>query len=412
MTIDEFLQKRDPEGKTHPSSAYDANLKGLNGIWLDIGFSVDSGGNRFAIKALWGDPKNGIVFRDIEQDRTVAVLKDGVLYRDRFVQVPNEFRSAQSGKWESLSMKEEREVKYPHLFEPKQDNRAKYPLVLRRIRVKGESFELRAQSQPQPDKRDTLVILNNDGDIVAVGSDEWGATLLQVAQEYRGKGLGKLLAQVWYEFNPNSRSGGFTPAGRANAIAAWEQRVREWLSRGWYSQLVREGQLTRARVNQILAGLSKRSRRDVDVTQEPVKHEPDLRIYIDENEAGFVLYDARFLEKPEEKYILGYGFMRNSTAHGWFFYRLEYEPKYREFVTAIALQLARDAKEPIYVADVPGDIVEWQLVPGAAYKDGYVTLEKDLISLRKYAQFERKMRNDPYQQRRYSLLEFAESKWA
>jgi GNAT superfamily N-acetyltransferase len=411
LTIREFLRLRDPDEKAHPSDAYDASLKSLNDKTWVVGWAEDWRGKRLTVAAPWGDAAKGLVFRSEPEGQTVAVLKDGVLYRDRFVKIrPGFFESAER-QWRPLQIAEEREVKYPQELEPREDQRSKYPHLLQRVRVGGESFELRAEREPDPDQRNTIVVVNSKNELVAIGSDEWGATLLQVAREYRGRGLGKLLAQVWYEYNPNSKSGGFTAAGKANAIAAWEQRVRKWLALGWYSEMVRAGRLTKSRVNEILAGLSKGGKIAPSIPVEPVSSVPDLRIYVDDGGVAFVLYDARFLDDPDERYILGHGFLRDTKTHGVFFYRIEYEPKYAEFVSAIGLQLARDFGAPLYVDAPPADIFDWKLVPFARYNNGYVTLSQDVLSLRDFAKLERRLRHDPYRQRQFSLLEVADAKW-
>lgn len=413
LTVDEFLRQRNPEEKLHPSEAYQTDLKKLNDALYPIGSTEDSRWRPIVVEALRGDARLGIVFRIKETEEVVAVLKDGVLYRDRFVKLRPEFRSfGPRGDWTRLSFQQEVEVKYPSQFVPKEDSRKQFSFVLRRVKVKGEDFEVRSERLPQSDQRDTLAVLNDRGDIVARGDDEWGATLLRVAEEYRGRGLGKLLAQVWYEINPSSKSGGFTSAGRSNAAAAWEQRVREWLSRGWYSELVRAGRMSRERVQQILSGLTSGGK-VASFLPEPkgAEQEPDLRLYVDEDRVAFVLYDARFLEDQNDSFILGYGFLRDTEEHGSFFYRIEYEPGYRELVSAIGLQLAHDAGDPLYVDAPPADLIEWQVVPHAKYSGGYVTLDRDILSLRKLAAAEKRLRKDPYNEKRDALVEAAEYKW-
>jgi hypothetical protein len=413
LTVGEFLRQRDPEEKLHPSEAYQTDLKNLNNSLYHIGSTEDSRRRRIAVEALDRGAQSGIVFRVNETGEVVAVLKDGVLYRDRFLKLRPEFcTSGPLGDWKRISFQQEVEVKYPSQFVPKEDRRKQFPFVLRRVKVKGEGFEFRSERPPQTDKRDTIAVLNDHGDIVARGDDEWGATLLRVAEEYRGRGLGKLLAQVWYEINPSSKSGGFTPAGRANAAAAWEQRVREWLSRGWYSELVRSGRMSRDRARQILSGLTSGGK-VVSFLPEPIaaEREPDLRLYVDEDGVAFVLYDARFLEDQNDLFILGYGLLRDTEEHGTFFYRIEYEPGYRELVSAIGLQLAHDAGDPLYVDAPPADLIEWEVVPHAKYREGYVTLDRDILSLRKLAAVEKRLRKDPYNEKRDALVEAAEYKW-
>jgi GNAT superfamily N-acetyltransferase len=310
----------------------------------------------------------------------------------------------------------ERETKYPERLLETDDksNRQRYGVVLRRFVIGGHRMELRAESQPAYDGMDTIVVLDGMGQIAARGDNEWGATLLRVAKEYRGIGLGRVLARAWYDINPSSVSGGFTSAGRRNAVSAWETRVREFLANGWYSALVRAGRMEKSRVDEILSGLSKK--RPSDFLEMPADQgERRSLVYVDDDGIAFVLYDARFLDEPDEKWILAYGFLRESSGHGAYFYRMEYEPDVELVATAIALQLARDNGEQLYVGSAPGDMVPWELIPEAVEEhDGHIEIVRDLIPLRTMARQERSVRGprDPYGQRRDELLELAESKWS
>lgn len=432
MTAAEFRNLRNPEGKYHEAGAYESTIESLNDnrFYFVGSVSVDARKPNLIVLGdhRWSEaaPVDELIYRDRESDKTVAVLRDGVLYRDRFYRgrhgnFPRHYNAdGPRGGLVEVGPFVEKEVKDPEsyaqdLIRQADQNLARYPHLLQRIVRGGERLEVRSKVPPRPDKLDTIVFLNRDKLVVARGLDEWGATLLQVAEEYRGKGLGTALAEIWYEINPQSESGGFTRAGAANARRAWESRVRLFSERGWYSALVRAGRLSAERVRKITSGLGARR-----ATESPFVHEgseaekPDLRVYVDEDGVAFVLYDARFLDEPDERYIHGYGFLRDTEEHGTFFYRIEYDPAYRVLATAIGLQLARDAGEPVYVADVPGDLVEWELIPEARRKGDHVSLTQDILPLRTLAASERKARRkvDPYGQKVSELLETAESKWA
>jgi hypothetical protein len=226
--------------------------------------------------------------------------------------------------------------------------------------------------------------------------------------------MGRLLARFWYEFNPSSSSGGFTAAGRANALAAWEDRVRDFQARGWYTELVREGRLTPARVRTIVAGLTKRRGASTLPAAVAEAARKDIRVFVDEDNVSFVVYDARYLLDQDEEYLLGYGFFRDRWNGDTFLYRIEYEPAYRVLVTSIALQMARDNGDEVYIGEKPSDVVEWEGVPHVRKRGDYLTLTQDVFPVKEAARLERILRKraDPHGEMEYLLLEGAEAKWA
>ena len=423
LTLDNFLRMRNPSDKYHEADSYSATIASLNPMEGSyIGSTIPRGSASMGDRPLdvYQADDNFLLFKKPGTQDIVAVLQNGVLYRDRFYKLPRFYYVNRPDlKAVPIVFTAEKEVKYPadvfkQLFDIAARHRAEYPVVLQRTLFGSERLELRAGRKPRQNERDTIVILNTDGLIVARGDDEWGATLLLVAEEYRGKGLGQALAAVWYEYNPDSKSGGFTAAGRRNAIATWEGRVHDFLSRGVYSELVRNGTLSLAKVKEIVAGLSDKKRAAAQLprdTKEEKEATPDLRIFVDDDRISFVLYDARFLTTLDEKYIHGYGFLRDASV-GQYFFRIEHDKQYAQLTSTIGLQLVRDSGSPVYAAESPGDQIEWQLVPHAKYKDGYVTLTKDVLPLAKLAAQERKLRRkvDPYQEIQQSLIETAEYK--
>lgn len=131
-------------------------------------------------------------------------------------------------------------------------NISEHPVVLRRFINGGEQLTIRTTKTPTKNSGETIVILNEEGQIVSMAADEWGATLLTVAKEYRGRGLGEVIGKVWYHFNPDYTSGGYTPQGRANAIKLWKNRVRELIASGAYSELVKRGRISLDQVREIV----------------------------------------------------------------------------------------------------------------------------------------------------------------
>ena len=290
-------------------------------------------------------------------------------------------------------------------------NLLEFPIVLQHMIVDGEPMTMRAEKQPKTDAQGTLAIVNSDGLVVARASDEWGATLLTVAQEYRGKGLGKILGKVWYEINPSSSSGGFTPSGEQNALALWRDRVQEFVSRGWYSGLVRQGRLTHERVKEILAGKTEREPRPKVRAPQTSQPTGDILVYSDG--ITFVVYDRAFLVEPDEKFIHGFGFLRDEANVGVFFYKIEYDRPYADMATRVALQMARDNGEDLYDGEGYHDMLETEGIPGVVRQRDTLKVTQDLVPLKSLAQKERRARKagDPYDEKYHLLLEMAESKW-
>lgn len=244
MTADEFLAFRNPQGKSHSSDSYDFDLFKLNQEHAQY---VGSAGSRndemVTVEALSGG------YRVLNEGSVVALIHNGTLYYDDPKwkrRVPTAVYDRHGDKRTDLGITAYRQVKYLSesmaLVSPTAKlNERKFPVVLQHITVQGEQMTVRAEKAPKEDAGVTLAILNAEGLVVAQASDEWGATLLSVAQEYRGKGLGKVIGKFWYEYNPSFGSGGFTPSGERNALALWRDRVHEFAERGWYTALIREG---------------------------------------------------------------------------------------------------------------------------------------------------------------------------
>lgn len=420
MTRAEYLDFQNERGKHHDSRAYQVSVADFNRLPLtQVGNTEpDRNGRRLVVEAPT-DGREILVFRDKESGVVVGMMEQGHLFKGRFAKIPEWYLDMRTREPVMIRPTSVREQKYPEQqlmpahFDVRKSNQEQYPIVLQRFDAGGQRFELRAERVPRKNKLDTVVVMH-DGLVVAMGSDEWGATLIRVAEEFRQLGLGALLKDYWAETNPDARSGGFTLSGERMALGSWERRVREFLARGWYTELVRLGRIGKDRVREILSGLHGKigpARLPSDAPRVE-EEEPSLLLYLDDG--SFILYDERFLQEPDEKYVYGYGFLRETDRTGPFFFRLDYDLDYADLVTATALQMARDMKEPVYVEDIPGDLVEWQRIPSATYVDGRVTLKKDILDLKKLSREERSKRGkvDRFDELRYRLMELADSKWS
>lgn len=422
MTQAEFLEFKNPDDKFHPAESYDFNLKKMNDSIFSIG-GIDIEGTHITVNRPFKGRGEGFIFTEENTDGPViAVQAQGVLYHSPRINAkrfPSGYRQGREDTLTPFGIERTKAVKYPseyvHLVSAVADyNRRRFDHLLQNIIVKGEPLQVRSEGPPQTDKHTMLVILNSRGQIVAQGADEWGATLLTVAQEYRGRGLGEIIGRYWYEYNPSSKSGGFTSAGQTNAIRLWETRVHEFLSRGWYSELIRQGRMTQERLKAILADLSSKPRNRGNLPQ-PTTDRPqqktEIRFYSEDY--AFVVYDARFLDEQDEKYIHGFGFFRDAPGVGTFLYTIDYDQKFREIVTYVALQMARDDGEKVYIGQGYTDLLELDGVQGVTIEGDYVFLTVDALPLKSLAAKERRLRQkaDPYDEMKVLLLEMAESKW-
>jgi len=422
MTLQEYLDHRNPGGKFHDTETYDWSLAQMNrGLYAQyLGTEGD-----FEIS----ETPLGLLFR--REGRLVGILPtqgagSGTLYYDwagMDRKIPKGYWDRNANKYIPFDIAATKRVKYlsealPQVNPIAKANMAKFGVLLQRIKSKGESFTVRADGQPGLNKGVTLAILNNEDQVVAQASDEWGETLLVVAKEYRGRGLGKVLGRFWYEQNPSKQSGGYTESGQSNAIGMWEARVREFLSKGWYSELATKGSpdlrapLPKERVQEILAGLPGRRPKLPDP---PAPTKKQILVYVDY--PSFIVYDARFLDDPEaedaDDYIHGYGFFRDSPQVGSFLFTLDYDRPFHEITTLAALQMARDEGEPVYVGEGYGDFLEVEGLPVEQEGD-YVTLARDMVPLASLGAKERRIRQkvDPYGEKQVLLLEKADSKWS
>jgi len=413
FTKEEYLKILNPHGKSHDSKIWDNSLKKMNQDFhrrVLSRYQISPQSSVSILKATGG------YFIKIN-DKLVAVLLEGTMYYSPGVRKENLPTVWYEGKNEHpLPIRGFKQVKYikPYLAQISnvaQKNWKTYPYRVQHLRVGNEALHIRSEKPLQKDKGINLAILNPLGQIVAVAQNEWGATLLIVAREYRSKGLGTILGKIWSQWNPKFTSGGFTTHGESAAIRLWEVRVREFLSRGWYSELIRSGRLRKNQVEEILKGLGQRSLGKIKTPNS----KPEILFYIDY--PTFVIYDRRFLDNPEgkdsEKYIYGYGFFRSSRNVGTFLFSIDYDPKFRKLAHYVSLQMARDHREKLYNGEGYHDVMELEGISNVEREGDYVFLSRNVMDLKSLGSKEKRIRapQDPYQEKQTLLLEAAEAKW-
>lgn len=418
MTLEEYIALLNPAQKKHSYEAYDFDLFDMN--------------QRFAHRYL-GKAYKGWAHRDffgvyestagiffVRDGRPVGVLIDGTLYFDDHGEGIGDGYTDQNT---SLPIKRRQQVKYISEYMPLVDdlrrfNTEKYPVVLQHLIVGGEPMTLRAKDAPTVDGGTSLAILDSEGRRVALAQDEWGATLVAVAQEVRGRGLGKKISEAWYRFNPSFQSGGMTPQGESLAVARWADRVREFRAQGWYSALIRAGRMTPARVKEIFAGLGQREPQRAQEAGVALSGTP---LVMSDGHAFVTVYDRAVLDDPEafstnpdERFVYGHAFLRDSPSVGVFVFRIDYDRPFAELTTRAILQLARDQGHRLYDGEGYSDLLEGaEDLPGVVREGDYLVVTEDLLPLHTLAGEEREARRavDPYRQLEAALAEAADTKW-
>lgn len=423
MTKEEFLKHRNPEDKFHASDSYDFDKTSLNidyKVW-QAGKLKNTNGDEFT---LFNTTKKGNYIIE-KNNRMVAVLYNGTMYHTIFVtkgELPDVYYSPRQERIE-LNIKNYTRVKYltdalKLVSNVIAKNYKQNPVLVGRIKnFEGEYYEIRAEKKLVKNKGVNMVMLNSKGEVVAIAQNEWGATLIVVAKEYRGKGLAKKITKVWYEWNPEIKSGGMTQAGRHMAIGMWEDRVKDFLSQGWYDTLLKKKKITMDRIKEILSGLSKKTVYK-PIKKKSTKEEPLFLV----EDSVFVIYDKSFYDIDDyytydgkvEKTIYATGLIRNSGTKT-FIYSIDYEPKYRKTATEVALQMGRDQGEKFYYSNGNdyGDVLELNGIKNLKKEGNNIYLTKDILPLKRLSAIEKKYRKerDQYDELYTIILETADSKW-
>jgi hypothetical protein len=423
MTLQEYLKHRNPKGKYHEGGAYS--------------FSVESMNQDYSITPIQSYPPEFKVFGKNDKSafyfcldgKVRAVVAKGTIFysytreKDKILRLALSkgfIRSSDSFFYLRDFDLKEKKVKYPQDYmgfvsDKAKRNMIRYPHLLERFRNNGECFTVRSEEPLQLNKGTTIGIFNEEGFKVATAQDEWGTTLIGVAEEYRSRGLSKIVARYWHEYNPAYESGGFTPQGQEAAISYWAGVVRDLEARGFYEDKILSGEMTRQRADEILSSVPKKEKRNAP--SKPKKIEPTGELLMFSDYPSFILYDKAFLKEQDDRFIYGLGLLRDSSDVGSFFYQLDYDRKYQDLVTRIGLQFAKDNGDTRLFdgrGDRYSDILEIEDIDGVRREGEYITLKRDLINYSRLVVKDRTLRPriDPYSEIKILLQEQAYSKWS
>lgn len=245
MTFGEYLKMVDPDGKMHPSTAYDYDIEKLN--------QYDSSSDYQ--KLLNTITVNGIFFevREKSEDRWnkqyVKTDSNGEIVRD------------ENGKALYLTKDE-----IPNIIPPEKRYEYEYSVI----------------------RRDT-------DEIVGKTENEWGALLVTVASEYRNFGFGTMLVKLKRDRDPAKASGGFTNSGLNNFRRVHTKMVREYMSSGFYSYLVKNSIITTERAREIINSISERQSTKTQKNLN-TKNPEDWIIMTDDGQSYAILYDKKIYE--------------------------------------------------------------------------------------------------------------------
>jgi hypothetical protein len=414
MTKNEFIEFRNPSDKYHDDSSYDFDFKKMNQEHARYLISYETSGSK---KVTVMEHPNGYKF--IVDGKPVAIMHGDIVYHTPRMP-PRLFPILYSDKFRDINIeirpKQQKLVKYLNEYTHLIDNVVKrnldyYPSVLKRFILGGEQFTIRTETTLPYSKNvgATVVILNQDGYVVAQASDEWGATLLVVAQEYRGKNLGTIIGKIWYNLNPSYLSGGFTDSGLRNAVNIWKEHVRDYLLSGKYRKLIKDGALTKEKVKEILKSARLKPKKKIET---PTKEKPEILIYVD-YDGVFVIYDKKFYENQTEEYVYGHGFLRDiRDGEKIYVFTIDYDSEYKKMATMIIFHIAKHENIKLYTKVPPSDVLELDY-PEIVQKNDYAWLKKTIINIEDIKNYEKQYRkkNDKYGEIFHSLLEIANSKW-
>lgn len=134
--------------------------------------------------------------------------------------------------------------------------------------------------------------------------DEWGATLVYLAREYSGSGIGKDLTFMFRKIEPDRDSGGFTEKGYKNIKNVYREFVKEYLRNGIYSHLVKNGEITTNKVKEILksADLENYRQKTSDYANNYSENmDENTLIYRFNDNMDFIIFDKRLINYYLEK---------------------------------------------------------------------------------------------------------------
>ena len=145
-------------------------------------------------------------------------------------------------------------------------------------------------------KEPTFSIRDEDGLEIGAAQDEWGATLIWVAQEYRSFGFGKILFELWNYIRPLHPTGGMTNKGANLAFRAYQDIIRKALINGSFRRDINSGKLTKKKYKEIIDSARLEDKRKPLKQKDYSKSKFHQCCLYDNEVNSFTLYDERSIE--------------------------------------------------------------------------------------------------------------------
>lgn len=238
LTLDEYLEKTNIRGKSHPFSAYEPReRKVIDSIGnpishVEVGDSYEKGWK----KICWKHEDGNGGCRDRVSPNEVSTEKDAKRYALGISEYSDiRFKTVLQYHWEDDSE-----------YNRENYSRKAYPF---KIETLENGIEIRYKKKPYLE-----MSAFKDDKPIAMAFDEYGALLIQVSEKYRNQGIGKILSRLWNSIKPTD-SGGFTPQGLGMKKSLYRDAVKEAKKRGWYERAIDDGILPIEKVEDILKSL-------------------------------------------------------------------------------------------------------------------------------------------------------------
>ena len=199
--------------------------------------------------------------------------------------------------------------------------------------------------------------------------DEWGCVLIVVVKEFRGFGIGERLVKYYRGKYPIKSSGGLSDNGYIQLRKYYNWMVRQTLSNGVYSDMVKNGEIDISRVREIISSVNKNYKFSKDkIRDEPTYLVPEKEspIYIIENNL-IIIFDENIKKFKDielnsvsdrvlRKHIYCYIYVNNYNGFSQV-YDIYGDNKYLGQGIAIMSQLNNEGLGDYYFRNFNSDIV-------------------------------------------------------